>query len=88
MSSAAENINMRTDAERKRRYQLAADLSRVSLTSFMLSAADEKAEYVLARHRTTVLPADFFDDFFDAVAAEPNQALIDLARGPRPYRRT
>jgi uncharacterized protein (DUF1778 family) len=76
---AAETINMRTDAERKRRLQMAADLSHESLTSFVLSAADDRADRVIADSRTTTLPADFFDAFFDSLAPEPTPALIDAA---------
>jgi uncharacterized protein (DUF1778 family) len=87
MGAAAENINMRADPERKQRLQLAADLTHESLTSFVLSAADEKARQVLSEHRVTVLPAEFFDEFFDAVAADPNDALAELAQGVRPFQR-
>jgi uncharacterized protein (DUF1778 family) len=87
VDAAAENINMRTDRERKRRFQLAADLTHESLTAFVLSAADEKATRVLAEHQLTVVPAEFFDEFFDAVAVVPNEALIELARGSRPFTR-
>ena len=76
---SVETINMRTDAERKRRLQMAADLAHESLTSFVLSAADDRAERVIADSRTTTLPADFFDDFFDSLAPEPTPALIDAA---------
>ena len=79
MSTSVETINMRTDAERKRRLQMAADLTHESLTSFVLSAADERAERVIADNRTTTLPADFFDAFFDSMAPEPAAALIDAA---------
>lgn len=75
----AETINMRTDAERKRRLQAAADLSHESLTAFVLSAADEKAERVIAAARTTALTAGFFDDFFDALAPEPTADLVSAA---------
>jgi uncharacterized protein (DUF1778 family) len=75
----AETINMRTDAERKRRLQMAADLAHESLTSFVLAAADDRAERVIADSRTTALPADFFDDFFDSLAPEPTQAVIHAA---------
>ena len=75
--AAHETINMRTDADRKRRLQAAADLARESLTAFVLSAADERAERVLQRERTTTLPAQFFDDFFDSLAPEPAAALVE-----------
>ena len=79
MTSALETINMRTNAERKRRLQLAADLAHESLTTFVLSAADEKAERVIADNRSTVLPAQFFDAFFDSLAPEPSPALVTAA---------
>jgi uncharacterized protein (DUF1778 family) len=79
MSNSVETINMRTDAQRKSRLQMAADLAHESLTSFVLSAADERAERVIADSRTTTLPADFFDAFFDSIAPEPTQALTDAA---------
>lgn len=76
---STETINMRTDAERKRRLQIAADLAHETLTSFVLSAADERAERVIAHARTTPLPAEFFDDFFEALAPEPSPVLVDAA---------
>jgi uncharacterized protein (DUF1778 family) len=75
----AETINMRTDAERKSRLQTAADLSHESLTAFVLSAADERAQQVIAESRTTPLPRDFFDEFFDSLAPEPTPALVHAA---------
>lgn len=76
---SAETINMRTDSERKRRLQTAADLSHESLSAFVLSAADERADRVIADSRATELPADFFDDFFESLAPDPNAALVDAA---------
>lgn len=70
---------MRTDAHRKRRLQLAADLTHESLTAFVLSAADERAERVIADNRSTVLPAEFFDAFFDSLAPEPTPVLVTAA---------
>jgi uncharacterized protein (DUF1778 family) len=83
-----ETINMRTDASRKQRLQAAADLSHESLTAFVLAAADERADRVMARQRTTELPGDFFDDFFDSLAAEPTPTLrAAAARRRRTVRR-
>ena len=85
---AAEAINLRTDAERMRRLQAGADLLHESLTAFVLSAADEKAERVIADARTTPLTAGFFDDFFDALAPEPTADLVSAAaRLPQTVRR-
>jgi uncharacterized protein (DUF1778 family) len=87
VSEAVETINMRTAPERKRRLLVAAELSHESLTAFVLAAAEEKAEQVIESHRTTVLPARFFDDFFDALAAEPGPALRAAARRHRQLQR-
>jgi len=76
---SAETINMRTDSERKRRLQTAADLSHESLSALVRSAADERADRVIADSRATELPADFFDDFFESLAPDPNAALVDAA---------
>jgi len=72
-----ETINMRADSERKQRLQLAADLSHVSLTAFVLSAADERAIEIIAAARSTELPGEFFDGFFEAIASQPRRSLTD-----------
>lgn len=74
-----ETINMRTDSERKRRLQTAADLSHMSLSAFVLSAADERAQQVIDQQSATALPAHFYDDFFDSLAAPPASTLVDAA---------
>ena len=74
-----ETINMRTDSERKRRLQTAADLSHMSLSAFVLSAADERAQQVIDQQSATALPAHFYDGFFDSLAAPPATSLIDAA---------
>lgn len=73
---STETINMRTDTARKRKLQVAADLTDRSLTSFILAAAESRADDVLAEQRTTRMPAEFFDAFFSAVADEPAEALV------------
>ena len=54
-----------------------------SLTEFVLSAAEERAEAVLSRQ--TTVPADFFDAMFDALSVPlgPNEAMQRVARSPR-----
>lgn len=74
-----QTINMRTDSERKRRLQTAADLSHMSLSAFVLSAADERAQQVIDQQSATALPAHFYDDFFDSLAAPPASTLVDAA---------
>lgn len=77
MGASVETINMRADADRKRRLQIAADLSNVTLTAFVLSAADDRAVQVIADSQSTELPAGFFDEFFDSLAPDPTPALLE-----------
>ncbi len=77
--SVDSTINMRVAAHRKERLERAADLAHQSLSAFVLAAADERANELLARETTTVLDADFFDAFFDGLAPEPVEALRNAA---------
>jgi uncharacterized protein (DUF1778 family) len=65
------------------RLRSAAEIEHESLTEFVLSAAEERAEAVLSR-RTTV-PAEFFDTMFEALSdpPHPNEAVRRVARSPR-----
>ena len=75
---------MRITAERKRKLQAAAELQDVKLTSFVVSAAEEKADRVIAEHSTTTVPADYFEALYKSLdSAEPNPALAALAARPR-----
>ncbi len=85
--AAAEVINMRTDPAMKEQLRVAAELSRVSLSKFVLDAATARAEEVLADLRSTELPGEFFDEFFAAVNEPAPEALAALTERQRPYRR-
>lgn len=85
--SAAEVINMRTDPERKEQLRVAAELSRVTLSKFILDAATTRADEVMADQRTTALSEEFFDDFFAAINEPAPAALAALTDRPRPYQR-
>lgn len=56
---------------------MAADLAHESLTSFVLSAADEKAERVIADSRSTVLAPELALSI--DVRAAPSVAALGLA---------
>lgn len=85
--SAAEVINMRTNPERKEQLRVAAELSHVSLSKFILDAATARADEVMADQRSTALAEEFFDEFFAAVNEPAPAALRALTDRPRPYRR-
>lgn len=84
---AAEVINMRTDPECKEQLRIAAELSHVSLSKFVLDAATARADEVIAEQRSTSLPEEFFDEFLAAINEPAPEALRALTESPRPYRR-
>ena len=72
-----ERIELRAEPEREQRIRYAATLSGQSLTDFMLDAASERAEEVIASAHVTAVPADFFDALWEALdgPAQPNARL-------------
>jgi len=81
--TSTERLHFRVRSDTQARLRSAAEIERQSLTEFVLSAAEERAEAVLSR-RTTV-PAEFFDAMFDALSQppDPNEAMRRVARSPR-----
>jgi len=79
-------INMRVQRMEKERIQRAAKLADVSVSAFVLSAAEEKASRVIAEHATTVVPADFFDALYARLddQAVPNAAMVAAADATPP----
>lgn len=75
-------IEVRTDPGREALLKRAAALNNQTLSSFILDAAEQRAEQIVADASTTVVPAAFFDELLDALArpAVPNAALRTAAR--------
>jgi uncharacterized protein (DUF1778 family) len=70
--SATARLEVRVRPEVKARIEHAAELARVPVSDFVRSAAEERAELVLAEHQTqTRVPAEFFDALLDAPDTEP-----------------
>jgi len=78
-------IELRTQPNRAQRIRYAARLTQKSLSAFMLDAASERAEDVISATTTTVVPAKFFDELWDALsgAARPNAVLSRRGRARR-----
>jgi uncharacterized protein (DUF1778 family) len=80
--SATARLEVRVRPEVKARIEHAAELAQVPVSDFVRSAAEERADRVLAEHQTqTRVPADFFDALLDALDAPPraNPALAAAA---------
>lgn len=85
MSTRSARIELRADPQRERRIRYAAELSHQSMSSFVLDAAAERAEQVIASSNATGVPADFFDALWAALdePPRPNAALRRRARASR-----
>ena len=83
-ATARLEVRLRPDA--KARLERAAALAHVGVSDFVRSAAEERAEQVLAEHETqTVVPGEFYDELLAALdaPAQPNPALDAAARRAR-----
>ena len=85
-SARTERIELRAQPARARRIRQAARLKGQTLSAFMLEAASESAEAVLASSVTTSVPSGFFDELWAALGERPRPNLA-LARRAASRRR-
>jgi uncharacterized protein (DUF1778 family) len=85
MATRTSRIELRADPEREQRIRYAAELEHQSVSAFVLAAAAERAEQVIASAAATVLPSDFFDQVWEALdtPGKPNPALERRAQAER-----
>ena len=80
--SATARLEVRIGPEAKARIEHAAELARVPVSDFVRSAAEERADQVLAEHQTqTLVPGEFFDAL--DTEPRPNEALTEAAERAR-----
>jgi len=77
MTAAAERLGFRVTVKVKHHLEEAARMLGVSLTEFVLSAAQDRADEVL--EATTVVPREYFARLIDALSA-PSVANEPLQR--------
>jgi uncharacterized protein (DUF1778 family) len=85
MTIAADaRLEYRLRSEAKRKIEKAAALVHESASDFARTAAEQRAEQVLAEHShlVTIVPSEFFDDLLAALDEPPtaNSALRTAAR--------
>lgn len=75
MTAAAQRLGFRVTAPVKAHLEAAARSARVPLTEFVLGAAQDKADEVLAAK--TMVPPDYFESLIAALDAPavPNEPL-------------
>lgn len=84
MATKTERIEARLSPEERKRIDQAAAMEGQSLSSFMVSAAAEKAEQVITAGTTTVVPSEYFDELLSALdRADPAPRLARAAKRAR-----
>lgn len=85
-----KRIEFRVEPEKELSIRRAAALVDETLSSFLVTAALNRAEQVSAEASTTVVPGDFFDALHAALdeQPQPNEALARTARRSRRVRQT
>lgn len=68
-----ERIEARIEAEKAERIRYAAELQEKSMSSFVVEAAAEYADRVIASHAETVVPVEFFDSLLAALDEDPSK---------------
>ena len=86
MSTRSDRIEARLLPEQRASIDRAAAREGQSLSAFVVSAAVEKAERMIADETTTRVPASFFDDLL-AELDQPAPALTRAAQRARRDRR-
>jgi len=67
MAVKTERLEARLSPDERERIERAASTAGVSVSAFMVGAAVERAEEVIAAATTTVVPADYFDGLLAAL---------------------
>ena len=84
MSTKTERIEALISADDRTRIDHAAQLVGQSVSAFLVSAAVEKAEHVIAESAVTTVPSDYFDRLLAAIdAVEPSPGLSRAAERAR-----
>lgn len=78
-------IELRAEPEREERIRYAASLTHQSVSSFVLDAASDRADELIAESTVTVVSDEYFDTLLDALERPPkkNEALARRAKQRR-----
>lgn len=88
MAVKSERLEARVSPEQRARLERAASLAGTSVSAFVIDAAVDRADEVLAAQMSTSVPADYFDQLVSALdqpdrAATLAKAAKRVARRPR-----
>jgi uncharacterized protein (DUF1778 family) len=85
MSTKTERVEARLSLEQRTRIERAAEYVGESMSTFIVGAAVERADELIAAHFATVVPADYFDQLLAALdePTEPSPILSAAAKRAR-----
>ncbi len=85
MSVKTERVEARLSPEQRTRIEQAAGYAGESMSTFMVSAAVDRAEELIAARTATVVPSAYFDQLLAALdaPAEPSPRLAAAAKRAR-----
>ena len=84
MAVKTDRMEARVSPDERERIERAASTAGLSVSAFMVGAAVERADEVIAAATTTVTPADFFDDLLAALDdPEPAPQLTKAVKRSR-----
>lgn len=84
MAVKTDRFEARLSADERERIERGAATAGLTMSAFMVSAAVDRADVVIAEATTTVVPADYFDDLVAALDdAEPAPRLAKAAQRAR-----
>lgn len=86
MAVKTDRIEARLSPDERDRIERAASTAGVSVSAFMVGAAVDRAEEVIAAATVTVVPADYFDGLLAAL--DEAEAAQQLAQAVKRSRRT
>ena len=81
MAVKSDRLEARVSPEQRARLEWAASLAGTSVSAFVVDAAVDRAEELLAAQMSTDVPADYFDQLVSALD-RPDRALT-LAKAAR-----
>jgi len=84
MAAKSDRLEARLTSAQRREIERAATLASESVSSFVVTAAVQRAEALVAEHSSTVVPAAYFDRL---VASLDEPEAPGLARAARNARR-
>ncbi len=78
MSGRTDRVEARLAPDERERIRCAAELRHTSTSSFMVSAALEKADEVLGSFRATAVPSDYFNQLLASL--DDTSTISELER--------